>query len=75
MKAVREGCTRWADGTYTLSDDELDATLRGPMTMIVSFTGAVALVVDPVPHGVQARGVMATVSPSLLARIDSLAPS
>ena len=45
MKRVREGCTRWADGTYTLSDDELDATLRGPMTMVVSLTGAVALVV------------------------------
>ena len=45
MKRVREGCTRWADGTYTLSDGELEATLRGPMTMVVSLTGAVALVV------------------------------
>jgi hypothetical protein len=34
----------WADGTYPLSDEQLEATLRGPMTMIVSLTGSVALV-------------------------------
>jgi hypothetical protein len=45
MKTVREGCTRWADGTYTLTDAELETTLRGPMTMIVSTTGALALLV------------------------------
>lgn len=44
MKTVREGCTVWADGTYPLSDEQLDATLRGPMTMIVTLTGSAALV-------------------------------
>ncbi len=45
MKKVREGCTRWADGTYVLSDDELGATLRGPMTMVISLTGGLALLI------------------------------
>ena len=57
MKRLREGCTRWADGTYTMSDDELAAALDGPATMITAGERSVGLVVDPVPHGVQARCV------------------
>jgi hypothetical protein len=45
MKRLREGCTRWADGTYTLSDDELRATLDGPATMIIAASGSIGLLV------------------------------
>jgi hypothetical protein len=44
MKRLREGCTRWADGTYTMSDEELDATLAGPATMITAASGSIGLV-------------------------------
>lgn len=43
MKRLREGCTRWADGSYTMSDQELDATLAGPATMITSASGSLGL--------------------------------
>jgi|SRR5512134_148936 cytochrome bd-type quinol oxidase subunit 2 len=43
MKRLREGCTRWADGTYTMSDDELRAALEGPATMITAASGSVGL--------------------------------
>ena len=75
MKRVREGCTRWADGTYTLSDDELDATLRGTDDHGREPHRRGRAGRHPVPHGVQARCVMARVSPTLTARIDSLARS
>lgn len=45
MKRLREGCTRWADGTYTLSDEELQAVLDGPATMITAASGSIGLVV------------------------------
>ena len=45
MKRLREGCTRWADGTYTMSDDELRATLEGPATTITAASGSVGLLV------------------------------
>jgi hypothetical protein len=45
MKRLREGCTRWADGTYTLSDGELRATLEGPATVLVAATGSIGLFV------------------------------
>jgi hypothetical protein len=45
MKRLREGCTRWADGTYTLSDDDLRATLDGPATMIIAASGSIGLLV------------------------------
>lgn len=45
MKRLREGCTRWADGTYTLSDDELQSALDGPATMITTASGSVGLLV------------------------------
>jgi hypothetical protein len=45
MKRLREGCTRWADGTYTLSDDDLRAVLDGPATMITAGSGSITLVI------------------------------
>ena len=45
MKRLREGCTRWADGSYTMSDEELRAALAGPATMITASTGGVGLLV------------------------------
>jgi hypothetical protein len=45
MKRLREGCTRWADGTYTLTDDELRAVLDGPATTITVVSGSVGLLV------------------------------
>lgn len=44
MKRLREGCTRWADGTYTMSDDELRAALDGPATTITVASGSVGLI-------------------------------
>jgi hypothetical protein len=44
MKQLREGCTLWHDGTFTMSDEELAAHLDGPMVPIVAGSGAVALV-------------------------------
>ncbi len=43
MKKLREGCTVWHDGTYTLSEDELRATLAGPITLITAAVGTVGL--------------------------------
>ena len=45
MKRLREGCTRWADGTYTLTDDELQAVLDGPATTITVASGSAGLFV------------------------------
>lgn len=45
MKRLREGCTRWADGTYTLTDDELQAVLDGPATTITVVSGSGGLLV------------------------------
>jgi hypothetical protein len=44
MKRLREGCTRWADGTYTLSDEGLREVLDGPATMITAASGSLTLV-------------------------------
>jgi cytochrome bd-type quinol oxidase subunit 2 len=45
MKRLRDGCTRWADGSYTMSDDELEAALTGPATTIVAASGTIGLLV------------------------------
>lgn len=45
MKRLREGCTRWADGSYTMSEEALRASLAGPATMITASTGGVGLLV------------------------------
>jgi len=45
MKRIRDGCTRWHDGTFTMSDEELHAALTGPVTTIVSAVGTVGLLV------------------------------
>lgn len=45
MKRLREGCTRWADGSYTLSDDDLRTTLGGPTTIVIAAAGSIGLLV------------------------------
>lgn len=45
MKRLREGCTRWADGTYTMTDDDLRTALSGPATMITAASGTLGLLV------------------------------
>ncbi|MDH5225022.1 MAG: hypothetical protein OEW46_09665 [Actinomycetota bacterium] len=45
MKRLREGSTRWADGSFTMTDDELRATLDGPATMIIAASGSIGLLV------------------------------
>lgn len=45
MKRVREATTRWADGTYPMPDDELEALLRGPRPKTITAIGAAGLLV------------------------------
>ena len=45
MKKVREGTTRWADGSYTMSDEELTTLLRGPRPRVIAFTGVAGLAI------------------------------
>jgi hypothetical protein len=43
MRKVREATTRWADGTYPVSDADLERLLRGPQTKIIAGVGVVGL--------------------------------
>ncbi len=43
MKRLREGCTRWADGSYTMSDADLTEALSAPATMITAASGSIGL--------------------------------
>jgi hypothetical protein len=45
MKKVREGTTRWADGSYTVSDDELEGLLRGSRPRVIAFIGVAGLAI------------------------------
>jgi len=45
MKSLRHGCTRWADGSYAMDDQELARTLAGPVPAIVAGIGTTGLVV------------------------------
>ena len=45
MKKVREGTTRWADGSYPMSDEELTTLLRGPRPRVIAFTGVAGLAI------------------------------
>jgi len=45
MKRVRAATTRWADGSYPMSEDELEALLRGPQSKIISIVGIAGLAV------------------------------
>ena len=45
MKKVREGTTRWADGSYTMTDEELETLLRGPRPRVIAFTGVAGLAI------------------------------
>jgi hypothetical protein len=45
MRKVREATTQWADGSYTMSDEELKALLDGPQAALSSAIGGVGLLV------------------------------
>ena len=45
MKKLRDGCTRWHDGSYTLSDEELTSMLTGSVTTITAAVGTLGLLV------------------------------
>ncbi len=45
MRKVREATTQWADGSYTMSDEELQALLDGPQVALSSAIGGVGLLV------------------------------
>ena len=45
MKKVREGTTRWADGSYAMPDAELEALLRGPRPRVIAFIGTAGLAI------------------------------
>ena len=45
MKKLRDGCTVWHDGTYTLSDEDLRAVLEGPVSTITAAAGTLGLLV------------------------------
>jgi hypothetical protein len=45
MKKVREATTRWADGTYPVSDERLEAMLRGPMPRAIAAIGSAGLAI------------------------------
>jgi hypothetical protein len=43
MRKVREGTTRWADGSYPVSDPDLEAMLRGPRPKLIAGIGVAGL--------------------------------
>jgi hypothetical protein len=45
MKRVREATTRWADGSYTMSDEDLEAMLRGSRPRTIAAIGIAGLVI------------------------------
>jgi hypothetical protein len=45
MKKVRAATTRWADGSYPMPDDQLEALLRGPQPRIISVVGVAGLAI------------------------------
>jgi hypothetical protein len=45
MKRVREATTRWADGSYTMSDEDLEATLRGSRPKTIAAIGVAGLAI------------------------------
>jgi hypothetical protein len=45
LQQVRAATTRWADGSYPMSEDELEALLRGPQPRIISVVGVAGLAI------------------------------
>jgi len=45
MRSVREATTQWADGSYTLDDEQLKALLDGPQVALSTAVGGVGLMV------------------------------
>jgi hypothetical protein len=45
MKKVRIATTRWADGSYPTSPEELEALLHGPQARLISIVGIAGLAI------------------------------
>jgi len=45
MRSIREATTRWADGTYPTSDEDLESLLRGPRAKLIAGTGLAGLAI------------------------------
>ncbi len=45
MKRVREATTRWADGSYTMSDEDLETMLRGSRPRTIAAIGIAGLLI------------------------------
>jgi hypothetical protein len=45
MKKVREGTTRWADGSYAMTEADLEALLRGSRPRVIAFIGTAGLAI------------------------------
>jgi hypothetical protein len=45
MKKVRTATTKWADGSYPMPADELEALLRGPRARIIAAIGIAGLAI------------------------------
>jgi hypothetical protein len=43
MRKVREATTRWADGSYPVSDTDLEAMLRGARPKVIAAVGVIGL--------------------------------
>ena len=45
MKKVRAATTRWADGSYPTSEEELETLLHGPQSKVISIVGIAGLAI------------------------------
>jgi hypothetical protein len=45
MKRVRVATTRWADGSYPTTEEDLAALLRGPQVRLISIVGVAGLAI------------------------------
>jgi hypothetical protein len=45
MKKLRDGCTRWHDGSYTLSDEDLREALEGPIVPLTTAVGSLGFLI------------------------------
>ena len=45
MRSIREATTRWADGTYATSDEDLEALVRGRRQAMIATTGMAGLAI------------------------------
>jgi hypothetical protein len=45
MRSIREATTRWADGTYPVSDEDLEALVEGPRGRLIAAIGVAGLAI------------------------------